>query len=181
MGRGGGGGGGPLVIVGKARSFGGDPLEDVVDERVHDRHGLAADSGVRMDLLQHLVDVDKVALLSPLLVLLIAGPGGFGLADGLFGSLTGWLWRHDDDDNENATNLSYTKFSARSNFNLYEKKVIIWSRDCQIEPMAFSNASTNGKAYVSRRREHVTKRRTINNYIGVGRVRKGKSRCSIFR
>lgn len=95
---------GPLVIVGQARSLRGDPLEDVVDERVHDRHGLAADAGVRMDLLQHLVDVDKVALLSPLLVLLIAGPGGFGLAGCLFGSLTGWLRRHDDDDDDDGNN-----------------------------------------------------------------------------
>ncbi|CAH3162158.1 unnamed protein product, partial [Porites lobata] len=42
--------------LGKAGSFGGDALEDVVDERVHDAHGFAGDTSVRVNLLQHLVD-----------------------------------------------------------------------------------------------------------------------------
>ena len=50
--------------MGKAGSFGGDALEDVVDERVHDAHGFAGDTSVRVNLLQHLVDVDSVAFLS---------------------------------------------------------------------------------------------------------------------
>ncbi|CAH3144424.1 unnamed protein product, partial [Porites evermanni] len=50
--------------VGKAGSFGGDALEDVVDERVHDAHGFTRDTSVRVNLLQHLVDVDSVAFLS---------------------------------------------------------------------------------------------------------------------
>lgn len=37
-----------------------------------------------------------------------------------------------------------------------EKKVVIRSRVCQIGPMGFDIASTNGKAYVNRRRTHVT-------------------------
>ena len=37
-------------------------VEDVVDERVHDPHGLGADAGVGVDLLEHLVDVDLVGL-----------------------------------------------------------------------------------------------------------------------
>jgi len=56
-------------VVGQLRGFVGDPLEDVVDKRVHDAHGLAGDSGVWVDLLEDLVDVDGIGLL-PLLVAL---------------------------------------------------------------------------------------------------------------
>ena len=80
-----GGDGAPLVVVGQAAGFGGDALEDVVDERVHDGHGLGGDTGVGVHLLQHLVDVDAVAFLSPAPLLLVAGANGFGLA-GLLGS-----------------------------------------------------------------------------------------------
>ena len=58
-----GGDGGPLVVVGEPGGLGGDALKDVVDERVHDGHGLGGDAGVWVDLLQHLVDVDGVRLL----------------------------------------------------------------------------------------------------------------------
>ena len=51
-----------LVVVGQSGSLRGDPLEDVVDERVHDAHGLAGDASVGVDLFQDLVDVDGVAL-----------------------------------------------------------------------------------------------------------------------
>ena len=60
----------PLVVVSQATGFGGDALEDVVDERVHDGHGLAGDASVGVDLLQHLVDVDGVALLPTMATLL---------------------------------------------------------------------------------------------------------------
>ena len=53
-----------LVVVGKAGSFGGDALEDVVNKGVHDAHGFAGDTSVRMNLLQHLVYVDSIAFLS---------------------------------------------------------------------------------------------------------------------
>ena len=61
--------------MGKAGSFGGDALEDVVDKRVHDAHGFAGDTSVRVNLLQHLVDVDSIAFLSlsPSLLLSISG------------------------------------------------------------------------------------------------------------
>ncbi len=52
-----GGDGGPLVVVGKAGGLGGDPLEDVGDEGVHDAHGLGGDAGAAVHLLQNLVDV----------------------------------------------------------------------------------------------------------------------------
>ena len=46
-----------LVDGGQLSGFRSNALEDVVDERVHNRHALLADSGVRVDLLQHFVDV----------------------------------------------------------------------------------------------------------------------------
>ncbi len=54
------GDGGPLVVVSQTGGLSGDPLEQVVDERVHDAHGLGGDAGVRVDLLQDLVDVDGI-------------------------------------------------------------------------------------------------------------------------
>lgn len=83
------------VVVGEARGLCSNALKDVVDEAVHDRHGLAADAGVRVDLLEDLVDVDGVALPSPPLALLVTGTDGLSLAGGLLRSLTRWLWRHD--------------------------------------------------------------------------------------
>jgi len=81
-----GGDGGALVVVGQSGGLGGDALEDVIDERVHDGHGLGGDAGVGVDLLEDLVDVDGEALLSAVLALLLA----IGNADGLLG-LTGLL------------------------------------------------------------------------------------------
>jgi len=49
-----------LVPESKARRLSGDALKDVVDERVHDRHGLAGDASVGMNLLQPFVDVDSI-------------------------------------------------------------------------------------------------------------------------
>ncbi|CAG5917160.1 unnamed protein product [Menidia menidia] len=57
-----GGDGGALVVVSQAGSLGGDALKDVVDERVHDAHGLGGDAGVGVDLLQHLVHRDQSSL-----------------------------------------------------------------------------------------------------------------------
>ena len=57
-----GGHGGLLVVAGQGGGFGGDLLEDVVDEAVQDGHGLGRDAGVGVDLLEHLVDVDLVGL-----------------------------------------------------------------------------------------------------------------------
>ena len=90
-----GGDGGPLVVVGKTGSLGGDALEDVVDEGVHDGHSLGADASVGVDLLEDLVDVDRVRFL-PLLAFLLAislgdGLGGFA---GLLGSFSGGLGWH---------------------------------------------------------------------------------------
>jgi len=54
--------GGLLVVTSQARSLAGDSLEDVVHERVHDRHTLLGDTSLGVDLLQHLVDVGGVRL-----------------------------------------------------------------------------------------------------------------------
>ena len=89
------GDGRPLVVVGKTGGLGGDTLEDVVHEGVHDGHGLGADTSVGVDLLQDLVDVDRVRFL-PLLTFLLAitlGDGLGGLA-GLFGSFSRGLGWH---------------------------------------------------------------------------------------
>ena len=92
-----GGDGGPLVVVSQFAGLGSDSLKEIVDERVHDAHGLGGDTSVGVDLLQHLVDVDGVGLLPlvPLLLLVALGDGLGGLA-GLLGSFSRDLGRHDD-------------------------------------------------------------------------------------
>ena len=77
------GDGGSLVVVCEPGSFSGDPLEDVVDEAVHDGHGLAGNAGVWVNLLQDLVDVDGVGLPPPPLLFLVGGPGRLGLGRSL--------------------------------------------------------------------------------------------------
>lgn len=66
------GDGGSLVVVGQSRRFSSDSFKNIVDEAVHDRHGLAANTSVRVHLFQHLVDVDGIAFLSLPLALLVA-------------------------------------------------------------------------------------------------------------
>ena len=60
------GDGAPLVVVSEAGSFTGNSLENVIHERVHDGHRLRGDTGIRVHLLEHLVDVNSVRL-TPLL------------------------------------------------------------------------------------------------------------------
>ena len=91
-----GGDGGPLVVVGKTAGLSSDPLEDVIDERVHDAHGLGGDTGVGVHLLEDLVDVDSIGLLAlPVLLLVSLGDVLLGLA-GLLGSLSRGLGGHGD-------------------------------------------------------------------------------------
>ena len=59
-----------LVVMRQARCLARDALENVVHKGVHDAHGLGRDAGVRVDLLQHLVHVDRVAFLAAALALL---------------------------------------------------------------------------------------------------------------
>ena len=90
-----GGDGGPLVVVSQTAGLGSDSLKEIVDERVHDAHGLGGDPSVGVDLLEDLVDVDGVGFLPlvPLLLLVSLGDGLGGLA-GLLGSFSRNLWWH---------------------------------------------------------------------------------------
>ena len=90
-----GGDGGTLVVVSKTRCFSCNALKDVIHEGVHDGHSLGRDTSVRVDLLEHLVDVDAVGFLPPALLLLSIslGDGLLGLA-GLLGSLSGGFGWH---------------------------------------------------------------------------------------
>ena len=44
----------PLVVMGELAGFSGNSLEEVVDEGVHDAHGLGRHASVGVNLLQHL-------------------------------------------------------------------------------------------------------------------------------
>ena len=77
--------GATFVVVSKTASFSRDALEDVIHERVHDRHSLGGNASVGVHLLQHLVDVDGVRFLSPLSPLLVARANSLSLA-GLLGT-----------------------------------------------------------------------------------------------
>jgi hypothetical protein len=84
--------GGLLVVAGQLGSLGRDLLEQVVDERVHNTHGFRTDASVRVDLLQHLIDVDLIrlhGLLRPLLLAILGGGLLHRLARGLFLGLGG--------------------------------------------------------------------------------------------
>jgi hypothetical protein len=89
-----GGDGGTPVVVGETGSLGRDALEDVVDEGVHDGHGLAGDAGVGVHLLEDLVDVDGVRLPPPLPAFLVSDSLGFCLGGRLLGAFArcclGW-------------------------------------------------------------------------------------------
>ena len=77
-----------LVVSDEAGGLGGALLEDVVDEGVHDAHGLLGDTGLGVDLLEDSVDVDGEGLGSSL-----SGGGGL-LGDSLGGgSSFGFLSR----------------------------------------------------------------------------------------
>jgi hypothetical protein len=86
-----GGDGGLLVVARELGGLAGELLEDVVDERVHDGHGLGGNADVRVHLLQHLEDVDLVGLhrllrlLLPLLALAALLAGGLARGEPLLG------------------------------------------------------------------------------------------------
>ena len=83
--------------MGQTGSFSSNTLKDIIDERVHDAHGLGGDTSVGVDLLEDLVDVDGVGLLPLVLLLLLVALGdGLGGLAGLLGSFSRDLGRHDD-------------------------------------------------------------------------------------
>lgn len=76
-----GGQGSPLVEANQLGALGGDSVEGVVDEGVHDVHGLLGDTDVGVHLLEDLVDVDGEGLNSSPSGLLVGfGSGGFSLS-----------------------------------------------------------------------------------------------------
>jgi len=72
-----------LLVAGELSSLKSDSFEDIVDERVHDAHGLVGDSSVGVDLLEDLVDEGGIGLVVLLLSLLL------GSSLGLLGDLLG--------------------------------------------------------------------------------------------
>ena len=53
-----------LVVSDQFDSLLSDLVEDIVDERVHDTHGLLRDTGIRVNLLEDLEDVNSEVLSS---------------------------------------------------------------------------------------------------------------------
>jgi len=95
-----GGDGVTLVGAGKVTSLGGNAVKDIVDEGVHDLHGVLADEGVGVDGVEHLVDGGRVrgVVALPLLglaSLLLGGSLGLGGLGGLLLLLSNSL-RHFD-------------------------------------------------------------------------------------
>ena len=83
-----GGDGGPLVVVGQTGSLSSDTFKDIVDEGVHDAHGLGGDTSVGVDLFQDLVDVDGIGLLALVAAFLAVLGNSLGGFAGLLGSLS---------------------------------------------------------------------------------------------
>ena len=69
-----------LVESDELGAFGGDSVEGVVDEGVHDVHGLFGDTDVGVDLLEDFVDVDGEGFDSPSSGLLVGFRLGFLLS-----------------------------------------------------------------------------------------------------
>ena len=87
------GNGGPLVVVSQAGGLGSDSLKDVIDERVHDAHSLAGNTGVGVHLLQDFVDVDGIGFPPPPALFLVPSSLGLGLCNGFLSSFRsdfGW-------------------------------------------------------------------------------------------
>ena len=78
-----------LVVVRQTGGFGGNSLEYVVDERVHGEHGPVGNARLRMNLLEHLVNVYGVTFL-PNLSLPLSFSSGFGFDNGILVVLLGW-------------------------------------------------------------------------------------------
>ena len=77
-----------LVVTSKTSSFLGNTLEDVVDEGVHDGHGLVGDTSIGVYLLENLVDEGGVRVV----VSLTGSSLGVNLLGDLLDLLLG-LWR----------------------------------------------------------------------------------------
>ena len=83
-----------LVVLRESGRFASNALENIIDERIHDRHSLAGDTSVWMYLLQNLVDVDSVTLPSASAVLLVTSTNRLRLRHRLLRALRCCLWSH---------------------------------------------------------------------------------------
>ena len=81
------GDGRPSVVVSQTGSFSSDALKNIIHKAVHDIHGFAGNSSIRVDLLQDLVDVDRVGFPPPPAAFLVPSSLGLGLGGGFLGSL----------------------------------------------------------------------------------------------
>jgi hypothetical protein len=77
--------------VSQTGGFRSNTFEDVVNERVHDAHGLARNTSVWVDLLQDFEDVDGIRFL-PLLAMLL------GILRDVLWSLAGSLSSYESDN-----------------------------------------------------------------------------------
>lgn len=85
-----------LVVLSQSRSFGSNSFEDIVDETVHDGHGLSTDSSIRMNLFQNFVDVHSITFLPFLLPLLVPLDNILLGFPSLLRSFSSSFWRHDE-------------------------------------------------------------------------------------
>ena len=86
-----------LVVGSETRSFSSNSLKEIIDEGVHDGHGLLGDTNIGVNLLQHLVDVRSISLLPCFLPHLLLGSSlATFLSTLLWASLLGagfsWAW-----------------------------------------------------------------------------------------
>lgn len=80
-----------LVVSRKLSCLGGNALENIVNEGVHNGHSLLGDTSIGVDLLKNLVDVRGVGFYAPLVSL---GAGGCLL--GCLSALLGGCLCHDE-------------------------------------------------------------------------------------
>ena len=87
--------GSSLVISDELGGFQSDSFEDIVDERVHDVHGLLGDTGIGVDLLQDFVDIKGEGFGSSSGFTTSSG-GGIGVLGGLGLFSSSFLGSHCD-------------------------------------------------------------------------------------
>lgn len=85
-----------FVVVSQTRCFGSNAFENIIDKTVHDTHGFAGNTSVRVHLLQHFVDVDSIRFLTLAFLLLVAFRNVLLCLSGLLCSFSACLWWHDD-------------------------------------------------------------------------------------
>src|ERR1700761_2094199 len=80
----------------QARCFSSNTFENIINETVHDTHGFTGDTSVRMDLLQHFVDVDSITFLTLTFLLFVALRNVLLSLTGFLCSFSACFWWHVD-------------------------------------------------------------------------------------